>query len=118
MQVGKNVESFTGTVAVERGFMVIPHRLLGWQYDAVGHGIIWFRIFSPDFSKTKYILFAVIGILAGLSLAWFRLHYGNAKLIDYEKYIIGHALPPNQFFPIERLLMATGYAGLIMLYYG
>ena len=81
----------------------------------LGMALFGFGFFSGGFSKTKYILFAVIGIVAGLSLAWFRLHYGNAKLIDYEKYIAGHALPPNQFFPIERLLMVTGYASLVML---
>jgi uncharacterized protein len=94
------------------------YRIGVWDIGSMmllGMALFGFGFFSPDFSKTKYILFAVIGILAGLSLAWFRLHYGNAKLIDYEKYITGHALPPNQFFPIERLLMAIGYAGLIML---
>ena len=81
----------------------------------LGMALFGFGFFSNGFSKTKYILLTVIGIVAGLLLAWFRLHYGNAKLIDYEKYITGNALPPNQFFPIERLLMATGYASLVIL---
>lgn len=81
----------------------------------LGMALFGFGFFSSEFSKTKYILFVVTGIIAGLALAWYRLHYGNAKLIDYEKYIAGHALPPNQFFPVERLLMATGYASLVML---
>ena len=81
----------------------------------LGMALFGFGFFKPGFSKTRYVLFAVVGIIAGLAFAWFRLHYGNAKLIDYEKYIVGYALPPNQFFPIERLLMATGYASLLML---
>lgn len=81
----------------------------------LGMALFGFGFFSNRFSKTKYVLFAVGGILAGLALAWFRLHYGNAKLIDYEKYVVANILPPNQFFPIERSLMATGYASLLML---
>jgi uncharacterized protein len=36
------------------------------------------------------------------------------RVVDYEKYVAGHALPANLLFPVERLLLATGYAALVM----
>lgn len=81
----------------------------------LGMALFGFGFFTSGFSKSKYVVIAIAGIVLGLLLAWFRLHYGNAKLIDYEKYIASHTFPPNIFFPVERLLMATGYASLLML---
>jgi uncharacterized protein len=48
-------------------------------------------------------------------LGWLRLEFTHDKLADYVKYITGHVIPPNLFFPIERLLLAIGYASLVML---
>ncbi|MBC7872746.1 MAG: DUF418 domain-containing protein, partial [Ferruginibacter sp.] len=38
----------------------------------------------------------------------------NIRLADYAKYVEQHKLPHNLFFPIERMLLATGYASLIL----
>jgi uncharacterized protein len=80
----------------------------------LGMALFGFGFFGNNFSKTKYLLFALTGIAVGFFLAWCRLHMNHDKLVDYEKYIGKNMLPPNQFFPIERLLMAVGYASLIM----
>ena len=37
-------------------------------------------------------------------------------MMDYAKYIEKNAVPPNVFFPIERLLLSVSYASLIMLF--
>ncbi len=47
-------------------------------------------------------------------LAWYRVHYNDIRLADYAKFVEQHALPYNLFFPIERALLATGYAAGIM----
>ncbi len=80
----------------------------------LGMALFGFGFFSNDFSKTKYLLIALIGIAAGFFLAWCRFDMNHTKLIDYAKYIDKNNFPPNQLFPIERLLMATGYAALIL----
>ena len=81
----------------------------------LGMALLGYGFFNVQFSKSKYILLAVAGILGGLLLAWYRLHYGTVKMLDYEKYITGNSIPPNQFFAVERLLLVTGYASLVML---
>ena len=81
----------------------------------LGMALFGFGFFKTGFSKSKYMLFAVIGITAGFLLAWFRLEYSHTRTIDYAKYVDRFMISPNQFFPIERLLMATGYASLVML---
>ena len=80
----------------------------------LGMALFGFGFFSNDYSKSKYLLFALIGIATGFLLAWGRLEMSYHKMIDYEKYIGKNFVPPNQFFPVERLLMAVGYASLIM----
>jgi uncharacterized protein len=49
-------------------------------------------------------------------LAWFRNHYYDIKLADYAKYIDKNFIPFNQFFPVERLLLAIGYSSLVMVF--
>lgn len=84
------------------------------SFMLLGMALFGFGFFGNNFSKTKYLLFAVVGITLGVLLAWGRLQMQHDKLLDYEKYIGKNLLPPNQFFPIERLVMAIGYASLIM----
>jgi uncharacterized protein len=84
------------------------------SFMLLGMALFGFGFFGTNFSKTKYLLFALIGIAVGVLLAWGRLQMNHDKLLDYEKYIGKNLLPPNQFFPIERLVMAVGYASLIM----
>jgi uncharacterized protein len=81
----------------------------------LGMALLGFGFFGTDFPVKKYLLIAVPFIIAGFLLAWFRIHYQDVKLADYANYIDKHAIPFNQFFPIERLLLATGYASLIMV---
>ena len=80
----------------------------------LGMALLGYGFFGSNYSKTKYLLFALIGIAAGFLLAWGRFEMNHHKLMDYEKYIGKNFIPPNQFFPVERLLMAVGYASLIM----
>ena len=84
------------------------------SFMLLGMALFGFGFFSINYSKTKYLLIALVGISAGILLAWGRLQMNHDKLLDYEKYIGKNMLPPNQFFPIERLVMALGYISLIM----
>ncbi len=81
----------------------------------LGMALFGFGFFGSSFSKSKYLIIAVIGISTGLLLAWLRVEWQHYKLLDYAKYIEHKVVDPYQFFPIERLLMALGYASLLML---
>ncbi len=81
----------------------------------LGMALLGFGFFSAGFSNKKYVLIAAITLAAGFFLAWLRISSLNERIVDYAKYIDKNAVPPNQFFPIERFLLATGYASLIML---
>ncbi|MBK7561230.1 MAG: DUF418 domain-containing protein [Chitinophagaceae bacterium] len=70
--------------------------------------------FSSRFSSSTYFIIALLTIASGLALAWFRIHMNDIRIADYEKYIQKRAIPYDQFFPIERILMATGYASLVI----
>jgi uncharacterized protein len=80
----------------------------------LGMALLGFGFFSDRFSVKKYIFIAVPCIIIGLLLAWFRNHYWDVKLADYVKYLDKNFIPYDQFFPIERFLLAIGYAGLIV----
>jgi uncharacterized protein len=80
----------------------------------LGMALFGFGFFSSGFSKSKYLLLGLAAVIAGLFLAWYRLEFTHSKILDYEKYIGKNIIPPNQFFPVERLLMAFGYACLIL----
>ena len=79
-------------------------------------GMFLYKIgfFNNRFSKNKYLLLAAAGITTGLLLGWYRLNYQQISLHDYTKYLTGHSLPFNLFFPVERAAMALGYASLVM----
>jgi uncharacterized protein len=80
----------------------------------LGMALLGFGFFNHRFSRSNYLIIALVGILTGVLLAWLRLGLYQEKLADYAKYITTHIVSPNQFFPLERLLMATGYAALLM----
>ncbi|HEY6502338.1 MAG TPA: DUF418 domain-containing protein [Chitinophagaceae bacterium] len=80
----------------------------------LGMALLGFGFFGDRFPMKKYLLLAIPFIIAGLGLAWFRIHYQDIKLADYAKYIENNFIPFNQFFPVERFLLATGYAALII----
>lgn len=81
----------------------------------LGMSLFGFGFFSHRFSTGSYMLLAVAGIVGGLLLGWLRLDLQQAKHIDYLKYLNSKAFPPTQFYPIERLLLAVGYASALML---
>jgi uncharacterized protein len=81
----------------------------------LGMALLGFGFFSNRMSNTTYVLLAVVGIAAGVLLALLRMDLQHTKMLDYVKYLNKKAIPPNQFFPIERLCMALGYASLVML---
>jgi len=84
------------------------------SFMLLGMALFGFGFFGSGYSKNKYFLFGLIGIVAGILLALLRLELVHDKIPDYEKYIGGHSIPPNQFFPLERMFMAVGYASLIL----
>lgn len=89
-----------------------------WDIGAMmllGMALLGFGFFGSRFSSSKYLFIALLTIAAGAALAWFRIHYQYLKVANYETYINKHSIPYGQFFPIERLLLATGYAALLML---
>jgi uncharacterized protein len=80
----------------------------------LGMALLGFGFFSDRFSVKKYWAIGIPLIIVGLLLAWLRNHYIDVKLADYAKYIDNHAIPNNLFFPVERALLATGYAAIIL----
>ena len=80
----------------------------------LGMALLSIGFFSSRFATSKYLIIALIAMAAGLGLAWLRVNLQCIKLADYAKYIEKKPIPYNQFFPIERILMATGYASLIL----
>ena len=79
-------------------------------------GMFLYKIgfFNNGFSRSRYLLIGLAGITAGLLLGWYRLHYQQISLHDYTKYLTGHILPYNLFFPVERGAMALGYVSVTM----
>jgi uncharacterized protein len=80
----------------------------------LGMALLSIGFFGSRFATSKYLVIALIAIVAGLALAWFRVNLQCSKLADYAKYIEKKPIPYNQFFPIERILMTTSYASLIL----
>ena len=79
-------------------------------------GMFLFSIgfFNSRFSSSKYLVIALFTLAAGFALAWFRVRFNDARLADYAKYIDKNTIPYDQFFPLERILLATGYASLVL----
>ncbi len=80
----------------------------------LGMGLLKIGFFTNNFSRNKYLFIAIASITAGLLFGWFRLYFQNATLLNYEKYITHRVVPFDIFFPIERTLLAIGYAALTM----
>ena len=81
----------------------------------LGMALLGFGFFGNGFTIKKYLLIGIPFIIAGLLFAWFRNYHTDLKLTDYTKYIDKKSIPPGLFFPIERLLLASGYASIIMV---
>lgn len=81
----------------------------------LGMALIGFGFFGQGFSAKKYLLIAIPCLVIGLALGWFRNYYYDLKLADYAKYMDKNFIPYDQFFPIERFLLAVSYASIIIL---
>jgi uncharacterized protein len=72
--------------------------------------------FNNIYSRNKYLLLGLGGIIAGLLLGVFRMHFQVIALEDYLKYIKAYSFPPTIFFPFERALLSIGYASLVIFF--
>jgi uncharacterized protein len=79
----------------------------------LGMALLKLGFFEKRYPAGRYLLWGLAGIGLGLLLGWFRLYFHNATLLDYTKYIKGHAVPYNMLVPLERSTMALGYAALL-----
>lgn len=80
----------------------------------LGMALLGIGFFQHKFSSGKYLLMAVIFIAIGIAFAWWRSHYNVIRVLDYAKYVERQPLPYNMYFPVERLVLAVGYAAGIM----
>jgi uncharacterized protein len=80
----------------------------------LGMALFSIGFFNSRFSASRYLLIGLLLLTAGFALAWWRIKLDALRVINYNDYISSHAFPHDQFFPIERILMATGYAALAM----
>lgn len=95
------------------------YRIGIWDFASmIFLGMLLYKIgfFSHRFSRNKYLLLGLVCLTGGLLLGWYRLHFQQITLHDYVKYINRHALPHTFFFPIERAVIALGYASFVMLF--
>jgi len=93
------------------------YRIGIWDISSLmflGMALFSIGFFSSRFSSSKYLVIALLGIIAGLALAWFRVYDNCYRVADYAKYIDKHPIPYNLFFPVERIILAIGYASLVM----
>lgn len=93
------------------------YRIGLWEIGSMmllGMALLKFGFFTPGRPAGKYFLLALLLITIGAGLAWYRLHYYNTSLADYESYVKSNNIPFNFFIPAENLIMATGYAALIL----
>ena len=88
-----------------------------WEIAAamfLGMALLAIGFFSKQFSASTYLITALVLIAAGVAMAFFRIHTTTLRITDYAKYIERFAIPYNQFIPFEKIVMATGYASLLM----
>ncbi len=88
-----------------------------WDIGAMmllGMALLRVGFFHQRFAFGKYLLFALVGILIGLVLAYYRMSLNHLRIQDYAKYIQSHSLPYSQFLPLEQLFFVIGYMSLIM----
>ena len=89
-----------------------------WELGAMmflGMFLLGIGFFNNRFTGSAYFLVAALTLLTGFLLSWYRIHFNNLKLYDYAQYISKQAVSPAQFVPAEIMLLATGYASLLML---
>ena len=90
-----------------------------WEIGSMmflGMALLAAGFFSSRVSSSNYLVFAITSIVLGLALGWFRVHYNSLRMADYGHYIDKNAIPYNQFFPLERMILAFGYtAGICWL---
>jgi uncharacterized protein len=80
----------------------------------LGMALLGMGFFFRRFSSSTYFVTAILLIILGTALTWYRLHFNFIRLADFSKYVGTHALPYDQFLPFEKLIFATGYASLLM----
>ena len=88
-----------------------------WEFSAamfLGMALLAIGFFHRRFSSATYLILAVVLISLGVAFAFFRIHSTTLRLTDYVKYFDRFAIPYNQFLPLEKLFLATGYATLLM----
>ena len=89
-----------------------------WELGAMmflGMFLLGIGFFNNRFTGSAYFLIAALTLLTGFLLSWYRIHFNNLKLHEYAQYISKQAVSPAQFVPAEIMLLATGYASLLML---
>lgn len=81
-------------------------------------GMLLYRIgfFNNQYPRNRYLLLGFVCLIEGLLFGWYRLHLQHAAVQDYLKYINGHALPFNFFFPLERAFLALAYTSFVMAF--
>lgn len=79
----------------------------------LGMALLGAGFFTRRYSGSRYLLIGVIALAAGLALAWLRVSWQGSKLADYTHYIESTPIPYDLFLPVERLLMAAGYAAIL-----
>ena len=88
-----------------------------WEISAMmflGMALLGIGFFHRRFSTANYLLAALLLIAAGGALGLYRLHNNDLHWLDYSKFISSHSVPHDLFLPFEQLLMAAGYASLVM----
>ena len=80
----------------------------------LGMALLGLGFFYKKYAASTYLLTGLLLLAIGFAFAWLRIHNNTLRLTDYAKYIDDHILPYNQFVPLEKLAIATGYASLLM----
>ena len=79
-------------------------------------GMFLFRIdfFYNRFSKKQYLLLSLVTLLGGCLLAWVRICQTHYIVSNYEQFLKGHFFAYNQFSGLEEILVAIGFASLVL----
>ncbi|MEI6264677.1 MAG: DUF418 domain-containing protein [Sphingobacteriia bacterium] len=88
-----------------------------WEYASAmlfGMALLSIGFFQRRFTSSTYLIMALVFIVIGVAMAFFRIHTATMRINDYEKFIKGYAIPYNQLFPFEKISMAIGYASLLI----
>lgn len=89
-----------------------------WELGSMiflGMALFRFGFFDARFSLKKYGLLVLISLDIGLLAGWFRLHFQQLTVVDYEKYINRYPVPFHVLYPFEIFFMGLGYASLALL---